>query len=624
VVRISRIAVSIFVLTLVFNTSLSAQCTRWERIEAMGPTSQDWYTAVAWGGGEFLVADTQEFYSSPDGRTWNRASCTMGADECLIGRRTDAVVWNGTEFIAMGNSGHDRVYRIADSRLEIAGDCEGGWYRGLAFNGSRYVAVGDNSIATSENASVWIRQATTNVECPCSVELARMTSVAWTGSQWIAVGHVSCGGVVLTSPDGTTWDVRAGEGEHLQSVATNGFLTVAVGDASIITSDGVSWDAVPGLPAGMRTVAWAGSEWVAVGTGGTIYSSLDGVEWIVAGSANGCIDEIAASEDTVLAVGLQTMARFDSQLGWTDLYRRVPEAAAVIWDDRRFLASGRSRVHESIDGRDWRRLECAGVQGIDDVGWDGAMYLGVGTVYPGFAGRKTPVAQASQDGVMWTELELPSAVFAEPRGFRAVAPGDAGFLVIGDDVVLTTRDGSEWQVFPFGYDATDVVWDGARFVALAAAGALLSSDGASWEGPYEIWDLATEDLPYHQPRIASNAGTYVAIRPDGAMAVSRDAVAWTVSTVDPSGPVADVVWTGDDWVAVTMDEEVLVSRDGASWRREPVPWDASSFDPSGGSPLPNRFRLGVGGGRVVAMSDGVLLIRDCTLPSPRRSGRRMP
>jgi hypothetical protein len=624
VVRIGRIAVSVLALTFVTNPDLSAQCTRWERIESVGPTTQDWYTAVAWGGGDFLVADTQEFYSSPDGWIWDRASCAMGADECLIARRTEAVVWNGTEFIAIGNSGLDRVYRIANNRWEIAGDCPGGWYRGLAFNGSRYVAVGDHSIATSEDASVWIHQPAPNIDCPCLVEVARMTSVAWTGGHWIAVGHVSCGGVVMTSPDGTTWSVTVGEGENLQSVASRGSLTVAVGDASIITSDGVSWSAVPGLPSGMRTVAWTGSEWIAVGTGGTIFSSRDGVAWSVAGRASGCIDEIAAGGDMVLAVGLQTMARFDSRLGWTDLYRRAPEAAAVIWDGRRFLASGRSRLHESTQGRDWKRLECGGVSGLDDVAWDGTTYLGVGTVFPGYTGIKTPIAQASTDGATWTWLELPSSILGEPRGFRAVVHGDAGFLVIADDVVLTTQNGSAWQVYPFDYDATDVVWDGARFVALAATGALLSDDGASWEGPYEIWDPATEDLPNHQPRIATNSNVYVVIRPDGAMAVSQNAVDWDDCAVDSPSPVADVMWTGEDWIAVTIDEQILVSRNGASWRREAVPWEASPFDPPGGSPLPNRFRLGAGGGRVVAMSDGVLLIRDCTPPAPRRSGRRMP
>ncbi|HSN56640.1 MAG TPA: hypothetical protein VLT32_18365 [Candidatus Sulfomarinibacteraceae bacterium] len=102
-------------------------CGRWQRVGPVEPTSTDWFTAAAYGGGRYLVADMQELFSSADGRTWGRVRCTMGPDECLVARRIEAVLWDGFQFLAIGNSGRDRVYRITDDGLGLAGDCPGGF-----------------------------------------------------------------------------------------------------------------------------------------------------------------------------------------------------------------------------------------------------------------------------------------------------------------------------------------------------------------------------------------------------------------------------------------------------------------------------------------------------------------
>jgi hypothetical protein len=317
--RVVGLALSTIVAVGSLGPDLAAQCSRWQRIEPSAPTPTQWFTAVAYGGGRFLVTDGQELFTSADGWQWDEVVCTMSPGECMIARRIEAAVWNGSEFIAIGNSGLDRVYRISGDRLEIAGDCPGTWYRALAFNGSSYVAVGDYSTATSPDAGSWEQRWNPEVVCSCVSEIVRLSSVTWAGSRWIAVGDVSCAGVILSGSDSATWHLQLVASADLRSVASDGARTVIVGGASMVSSDGVSWDAITDLPAGMLTVEWTGALFLAVGVGGAIFASEDGVSWDQVGTTNGCVESLAAGGETVIAVGQQTMSRFDPTHGWRDL-----------------------------------------------------------------------------------------------------------------------------------------------------------------------------------------------------------------------------------------------------------------------------------------------------------------
>ncbi|HSN53742.1 MAG TPA: hypothetical protein VLT32_03680, partial [Candidatus Sulfomarinibacteraceae bacterium] len=552
---------------------------------------------------------------------WNRVRCKMSPYECMIGRRIEALVWDGSQFLAIGNSGTDRVYRITGDGLRIAGDCPGGFYRDIEFNGSTYVTVGDHSFAWSSDGEHWFPSWNPEVDCPCFTERSKLRSLAWTGSQWVAVGSVPCGAVVLTGPDGASWDLQLIEGPALESVAWSGERLVAVGDVSLTSLDGTSWSVVPSLPAGMKAVTWTGTEWLAVGSAGRIFSSVDGISWAQVGAVGGCPDALAAGGGAAVAVGYHSMAWFDDHSGWVDLLRPAPEAAAVLWDGDRFVAVGPTRVHGSGDGKAWRRLECGMPHSVVDAVWDGHGYLAVGFKWVG-TGWTVPSAQYSADGATWSEVVLPAEASADDEhGFRAVAWSGSLFVAVADTMVLTSEDAVSWQVVEPGPDAVDLVWDGSRFVALGSSGALVSDDGEHWAGPYEVWGPSTPDLLGHEPRLAAGDGLLVAVAPDGTLAASADVVSWAACDVDVDSPVADVVWTGSDWVAVTLDEQVLTSVDGLVWSRQQVPWEPAI--PSGTDRVPNRFRLASGGGRVVAVSQDLALVRDCVPPPPRHGGGRV-
>ncbi len=97
-----------------------------------------------------------------------------------------------------------------------------------------------------------------------------------------------------------------------------------------------------------------------------------------------------------------------------------------------------------------------------------------------------------------------------------------------------------------------------------------------------------------------------------------------MSDIDDGTVLADVVWSGKDWVAVSLDEQVFPSGDGIRWHIVAVPWPAKPYVPESDYEVANRFRLAAGNNTVIAVANGLTLVRDCNSPSPRRGNRRTP
>jgi hypothetical protein len=116
---------------------------------------------------------------------------------------------------------------------------------GLAWNGSRYVAVGDasaisgdpRSIAFSDDGNIWQYAA-----LPPAINAAALTSVVWTGSEFVTVGGF---GTALTSPDGVTWtNDFTGSLGFFSTIATAGGKCVAGGLAGLLMADPVCDDVI--------------------------------------------------------------------------------------------------------------------------------------------------------------------------------------------------------------------------------------------------------------------------------------------------------------------------------------------------------------------------------------------
>jgi serine/threonine protein kinase len=110
---------------------------------------------------------------------------------------------------------------------------------------------------------------------------SRLWSVAWSGSQFVAVG---ADGTILTSPDGSAWTAQSsGTSNYLDGIAWSSSQFVVVGwSGTILTSpNGRTWTAqnsgtlneLSGTSIDLFGVAWSGSQFVVVGHFGTILTS---------------------------------------------------------------------------------------------------------------------------------------------------------------------------------------------------------------------------------------------------------------------------------------------------------------------------------------------------------------
>ena len=116
-----------------------------------------------------------------------------------------------------------------------------------------------------------------------------LSSVAWSGTQFVAVGEYD--GTILTSQDdGMTWCTQSGPPPTLYGIVWAGTRFVAVGEGAgtngtnigtIYTSpdgtksDGSTWTArrTSGPSQPLNAVAWSGTQLVTVGGNGTILTS---------------------------------------------------------------------------------------------------------------------------------------------------------------------------------------------------------------------------------------------------------------------------------------------------------------------------------------------------------------
>lgn len=256
---------------------------------------------VVWGSGRFVAVgsaglDEAEVLLSETGSTWERVS--LGVPTRPLGLSDDGagalygVAWNGATFVAAG----ERILASPDGKS---------WTRVVSFpscvfsrvraHGALFVAVGAGRgrgcLATSPDGTTW-----TDRSASLGAYNAALTSVAWTGSEFLVVGTENQGrlgiaSLFFSSPDGANWTRRSGLQEFLVDLVWTRAGAVAVGGVGqygvIFTSpDAKDWtESLAQKTAALRSVVWNGSLFVAVGVGGAITTSEDGKSWTARKSA---------------------------------------------------------------------------------------------------------------------------------------------------------------------------------------------------------------------------------------------------------------------------------------------------------------------------------------------------
>ena len=386
--------------------------------------------AVTFGSGVFIAAGHDGIMAvSSDGVNWELIS-PNGFES---NEQITSIVTNGRgRFAAAGNRyGDDRskivtwyqkppvnessgvLIKAERWRVVSSSGMSGSEIRGIAYNGSRYVAVGEGKIAFSDNGSVWSEYTTgkTNWNKSAS-EYIFFNSVIWADEKFAAVGYwinktERMGVIAVSNSNGDHWTIH--EAPLLTSNLTAGITMsvdpkiygiaysngnyVAVGERgwSAWSTDAVNWNPVWIIPFSQfeqnnnnqdaLSVAGDGMRLIVGGTRGKLACSVNGGrswEWIANGLLDGEYNDIlsvAYGNGKFIAAGSNGRMKsavkdqLNSSSGWqTDNSRMYGNINCVIYGGGQFLAVGNSgSISMSEDGSNWQPVLNSGWNSNENI-----------------------------------------------------------------------------------------------------------------------------------------------------------------------------------------------------------------------------------------------------------------
>jgi hypothetical protein len=260
--------------------------------------------SVCWSGSVFAaVGDSGTAVTSPDGMNWTVRN--TGTEESLYD-----IEWSGNEFIAIGSqstillSGNGEVWE----KVSATG-LEGLSLRSVTWTGERFAMVaGVSFVLLSDDGATWSTVSTGSN--------ARLFGIASTGTRIVAVGEK---GTVVSSPDGSEWDVSiltffntytsvewAGGVFALidpPGSYSDGDLEIDKFETCLLTSPtGAVWELCSDWIDYGDGFVWAGSQWVVVGGGcQTFVCDSEPIERMQ--GLDGVLNDIASTGYRLVAVG---------------------------------------------------------------------------------------------------------------------------------------------------------------------------------------------------------------------------------------------------------------------------------------------------------------------------------
>jgi PKD repeat protein len=252
------------------------------------------------------------------------------------------VLWDGSRFVAVGT---ESVLVSAEGvSWERLATLDGYYIKDVAFNGELYVAVGWHGLLlTSPDGIGWTR-----IEVDPD-ERTELTRVRWLGGRFVVLGrrnHSGFPGVMLSSEDGVDWSaLREFPDNALRDIAFDGARwLVAANQAAYISDDFEEWTEVelPGQLSVITATHGAGL-FVAAGWPFAILTSPDGENWQIRTISN----------------------------------RTVATLRDVVWTGERFVVVGNS-LFDSADGLEWQEVEPDHWVALDAVAWGMDRLVAVG------------------------------------------------------------------------------------------------------------------------------------------------------------------------------------------------------------------------------------------------------
>lgn len=226
---------------------------------------------------------------------------------------------------------------------------------------------------------------------------------------------------------------------------------------------------------------------------------------------------------------------------------------------------------------------------LNGLGYGGGTFVAVGM---------GNTIMTSTDGLSWTN-RLAAATGLDNQWFsgNAVIHDGTRFIMVGDKtgsnpaLIATSTDGASWTRRTWSsatteYQLTDVAAANGRITVVGANGVIATStDGGA------NWQEETQSVASAFHGVTANGTTRVAVGRDSGyygVIMYNSGSGWTMATGITDFYPQDVVWTGEQFVAVggvsssgNSNPVVMTSPNGTSWTRYPL----SATEASTGKPL---------------------------------------
>ena len=436
---------------------------------------------------------------------------------------TSSIVWDGSQYVAVSNT--------PDYSATILSTDASEWtinkFVNIPTQASEIVYLDGKFVVVCEDATTPIYTSddaitfttTGSATGSLTVESTSLSSVAYNGNIWVAVGEN-----IVTSSDAITWletDVFTnGLVNNLNSVlysnlsSYTGFVAVGTGQEFIsgnnqtvsiikLSTDGTSWYALPIVSyKGLNAITASNSKLLAVGDSGVIYTSLNGTNWYGVNESN--IISVNASTN-VINVGSTTGFAVDDIVRFTTSFDVVSSTTSyyvvnvisatqiqvsttlgglpitlsganpssltfmyayplgqnlndVLYANSLFITVGNSgTIKTSSDGYSWTVRTSGTTENLNGITYnnDSSEWIVVGD-------NNTIIT--SSDGITWisTSLFAPEPTVYNVQGdpfLSGYGPEELVPGVVTDNLsmIVTTRPGTDWDISIYGHSGFNVV-----------------------------------------------------------------------------------------------------------------------------------------------------------------------
>ncbi|MDR0412004.1 MAG: phage neck protein fibritin, partial [Treponema sp.] len=197
-------------------------------------------------------------------------------------------------------------------------------YKSIVYGNDKFVAVGNQAIAYSEDGIDWTT---------INTSYSNYEFISYLNGKFIIAGGL----VIACSTDGINWKkIITTDGLYLSAAYGNGiFVTVGVfgnGNGLIAYSeDGIDWTYVEDLSGSYTSVVYGNGVFVAVSEYGEISRSEDGINWITLSMGYKQYYSVAYGNGVFVAVGSQVISYSANGINWTHVGDLSSYYQAVVY-----------------------------------------------------------------------------------------------------------------------------------------------------------------------------------------------------------------------------------------------------------------------------------------------------